>query len=422
MKKSVKLAVLLIVSVMILSVLPLSARAETYTITYDFNYDNKGTYKTDTVDSANATIIDDILNREGVIFDYVFSGWSTNSSAKPDSPGVLRPGDTINNLTGDMTLYAVWGENKWGTTLTAAGNGEKFTYDGDLHQIRGITDKPDPDRTSVKGENYSTGYFYQPLWYSLNVWRYTNFANIHAEGTDVGSYTTPLQSEVYAEIWVPGPWDNEWVLVEDTYTAVNPATMTIVAREVTIKIPDQSKKYDESGVTPDGELVNLATPTNKDPETASINAPTYTEAGVYPLADEADAISVKWDGTAKAKNYTVKKDLGTLTIYYEITFDANGGEDAPETLQVAATSTTMPSEKPTRSGYKFLGWAEDPDATTAKYKAGARTTLDNNLDLYAVWELDNPETDTNSNMSLLVMTVIFMVYVIEAVIYRRKRI
>ncbi|MCR4894844.1 MAG: InlB B-repeat-containing protein, partial [Eubacteriales bacterium] len=205
-------------------------------------------------------------------------------------------------------------------------------------------------------------------------------------------------------------------------TAVNPATMTIVAREVTIKIPDQSKKYDESGVTPDGELVNLATPTNKDPETASINAPTYTEAGVYPLTDEADAISVKWDGTAKAENYTVKKDLGTLTIYYEITFDANGGEDAPETLQVAATSTTMPSEKPTRSGYKFLGWAEDPDATTAKYKAGARTTLDNNLDLYAVWELDNPETDTNSNMSLLVMTVIFMVYVIEAVIYRRKRI
>ena len=46
---------------------------------------------------------------------------------------------------------------------------------------------------------------------------------------------------------------------------------------------------------------------------------------------------------------------------------------------------TIPSTKPTRSGYTFKGWADSSTASSPNYTAGQQIELDSNKTLYAVW-------------------------------------
>lgn len=75
---------------------------------------------------------------------------------------------------------------------------------------------------------------------------------------------------------------------------------------------------------------------------------------------------------------------------YTVTYDANGGKNAPR-AQTGTTGTcvTISSDKPTLTGNKFLGWstikdAKEPDGA---YAAGANYCGNNgNITLYAVWQ------------------------------------
>ena len=75
---------------------------------------------------------------------------------------------------------------------------------------------------------------------------------------------------------------------------------------------------------------------------------------------------------------------------YTVTFDANGGSGGPGTAtKTYGTAMTIPSTKPTKTNYNFLGWAESKTATKAQYLAGGSYTkaITANTTLYAVWEL-----------------------------------
>ena len=107
-------------------------------------------------------------------------------------------------------------------------------------------------------------------------------------------------------------------------------------------------------------------------------------------------------------NYTktpIPFNEGRINFVYKITgdntyilnYDANGGEDAPESkTQVknssASATFTISSEKPFRNGYNFLGWADSANGpVNEKYKAGNSLTLTYTSDvtektIYAVWE------------------------------------
>lgn len=71
---------------------------------------------------------------------------------------------------------------------------------------------------------------------------------------------------------------------------------------------------------------------------------------------------------------------------YTVTFNANGGNNAPspQTFQVGS-SVTLSDVTPTRAGYRFLGWSEDPNAAAASYAPGTTQTFNDNVTLYAVW-------------------------------------
>lgn len=74
---------------------------------------------------------------------------------------------------------------------------------------------------------------------------------------------------------------------------------------------------------------------------------------------------------------------------YSITYNANGGSNAPATqYYYYGNNTNLSSKIPTRKGYKFLGWSLSSSASSPSYFAGQSWsgTNANNYVLYAVWE------------------------------------
>lgn len=71
---------------------------------------------------------------------------------------------------------------------------------------------------------------------------------------------------------------------------------------------------------------------------------------------------------------------------YTVSYDANGGENAPEGhVKQKGLMNVLSTSVPVREGYKFLGWATSPDETAPDYKAGGIYTEDASVTLYAVW-------------------------------------
>ena len=70
---------------------------------------------------------------------------------------------------------------------------------------------------------------------------------------------------------------------------------------------------------------------------------------------------------------------------FSVTYNANGGDGAPQAEENLAGEYTISSEVPTRAGYGFEGWSIDPKAATATYHAGDVIMVSENLVLYAVW-------------------------------------
>lgn len=85
---------------------------------------------------------------------------------------------------------------------------------------------------------------------------------------------------------------------------------------------------------------------------------------------------------------------GNITLYavwqadmYTVTYNANGGADAPATQsKTYGVALTLSTARPTRPNYTFKGWATTANATAATYQPGASYTANANLTLYAVWE------------------------------------
>ncbi len=108
------------------------------------------------------------------------------------------------------------------------------------------------------------------------------------------------------------------------------------------------------------------------------------------------------DGDAAYANKQMVSNLtatanGTVNLYavwtanpYTVTFNANGGTGAAMASQgfTYGTEQNLPNGSYTRTGYTFLGWSTDPNATSADYADGASVSnlaTGGTLALYAVW-------------------------------------
>jgi uncharacterized repeat protein (TIGR02543 family) len=126
-----------------------------------------------------------------------------------------------------------------------------------------------------------------------------------------------------------------------------------------------------------------------------------------------------WSGSNLSSSYVGKK--GTFRIwadncdgknwlchfvpYYDITYmnaDNSTAFETSGTVSIEATdkSMTIISTNPEKTGYRFVGWSETANATTATYTAGASITLTKNHVLYPVYVQQVTLTyDTNGGTS-----------------------
>lgn len=73
---------------------------------------------------------------------------------------------------------------------------------------------------------------------------------------------------------------------------------------------------------------------------------------------------------------------------YTISFNANGGSDAPgNQTKTYGQTLTLSSTRPTRTNYNFIGWGTSSGSTTAEYQPGGSYTSNGDATLYAIWEL-----------------------------------
>lgn len=71
-------------------------------------------------------------------------------------------------------------------------------------------------------------------------------------------------------------------------------------------------------------------------------------------------------------------EITTSERDYLLSYDANGGTGAPNTqtaVGVSSATLTVSETVPTRIGYRFLGWATSPSATTAEYQPNGSITI-----------------------------------------------
>ena len=72
-----------------------------------------------------------------------------------------------------------------------------------------------------------------------------------------------------------------------------------------------------------------------------------------------------------------------------LSYDANGGKNAPEVLECKTdTDITLSSKTPIRPGYIFKGWSERKDGEV-KYQPSQTIKISTSTTLYAVWEEKN---------------------------------
>ncbi len=183
----------------------------------------------------------------------------------------------ITDKLGTLTVSKVMGD----VYVTITGNNSTATYDAEKHTVSGWT------MTETTNDAFLKEYI-------------TIFGNAHAEGTDAGTHLMNLSVNQFSNNRTD-LFENVVFIVEDGYVKINPA-------ELTIKAASKSKTFDGKPLTPvgtvSGWIKNELAPVSFLGE--------ITNAGTSPIT-----YLVSWDdalSTAKESNYSVKSELGNLTI------------------------------------------------------------------------------------------------------------
>lgn len=98
----------------------------------------------------------------------------------------------------------------------------------------------------------------------------------------------------------------------------------------------------------------------------------------------------QWDAIHKdgldGANKTFR-DAALHILRHTVTYDAKGGQNAPEPqIKNVDEPLILSSKIPVREGYTFFGWSTDADADIADYQPGDKFERDKDTTLYAVWK------------------------------------
>ena len=306
---------------------------KTSTITYNANGGTGAPATQTKYYGYNINLSNEVPTRDG----YTFAGWGTYSG---DTTADYLPGALITG-NGYLTLYAVWNQNAYTVSYNANGGSgapaSQTKYHGTALTLRSTV----PTRSGYKFLGWSTSSTATSPTYTAG-----------------GSYTANANATLYA-VWEKNPTQYT-VSYNANGGSGAPASQT---KSENVAITLSSTKPTRSGYT----FLGWST-------SSTATAPTYYPGSSY-TANASVTLYAVWE---------------KLPETYTIKYNANGGTGAPATqTKTEDVNITLSSTKPTRSGYKFLGWSTSSTATSATYQPGATYSTNASVTLYAVWRKDN---------------------------------
>ena len=197
-----------------------------------------------------------------------------------------------------------------------------------------------------------------------------------------------------------------------TSNQINISYTTTGKVKVTARTVDKSNNYSES--TKDFTINKYTITFNKGTadkiggEASNIIKSCYAISGqscsiTSPTIEKTGYTIIGWNtnknATTSTWNINTSKSISSSATYYPIlkvniytiTYKANGGSGGPssQSYKYAPNGNIyLSSDRPSKTGYTFMGWSESPSATSASYSPGQwwGTHNANNYTLYAVWE------------------------------------
>ena len=203
---------------------------------------------------------------------------------------------------------------------------------------------------------------------------------------------------------------NTWY--QSSSNQINISYTTTGKVKVTARTVDKSNNYNES--TKDFTINKYTITFIKEPadkiggEVSNITKSCYAISGqncsiTSPDIEKKGYAIIGWNtnknATTSIWNINTSKSISSSATYYPIlkvniytiTYNANGGSGGPssQSYKYAPNGNIyLSSDRPSKTGYTFMGWSESPSATSASYSPGQwwGTHNANNYTLYAVWE------------------------------------
>ena len=373
-------------------------QANTYKITLDVNTGNALNPNVYNV-QYDSTITIPVATKEG----YTFMGWYYGDSSTPETYG----GRYTMHYAQDIILVAKWTINKYKLILDPAGDSkDPATVEGPLqfeenygtliplkepkrnhYEFKGWSDG---SRIYNAGENYRIGAKDVTLVAQWAKVRYTLTFNPNGGAVDPKSYTEDYmtmrgdfpypQREGYTfQGWYDNA-DGGNRITSYTFTA----NKTIYAHW---KINQYTITYDANGGTINNQ--------SQISETYNYGTAIYT-TGKVPFKENWKFLG--WYDNPSGGNKITQFVLKTNTTLYahweheQITISFN--KNAPGSVSnMPGNRTIYKGESfkvgtPSRTDYKFLGWATEPNGSV-KYQGDTTYTFKENQTLYAIWELQN---------------------------------
>lgn len=384
--------------------------AQTYTVSYNANGGSNAPASQTKVHGVTLTLSSSVPYR----FNYEFVGWSTSSSA------TVATYNAGGSYTGNasVTLYAVWTYKPATYTVSYDANGGTGAP-GRQTKTYGVTltlTTIQPTRRNYlflgwsKDRNATLASYFAGGSYTDNadatlyaVWRYDPETYTIRYDANGGTGAPANQSKTYG---VPvtlsavkptraGYEFLGWATLRNATTSeyapgeryTDEASVTFYA--VWHYIPKTYEvKYDANG---GGNTPASQTKTEDVTLILTSTIPTrygYTFKG---WATTSTATSATYQAGG---SYTANESVTLYAVWeintYTVSFDANGGTDAPNSQKKThGQDLILTVAISTRPNHVFLGWATDSTSKSVAYAPGATYTAEEDVTLYAVWQERN---------------------------------
>ena len=366
--------------------------------------------------TANATLYAHWKAKPSVTIPSISkTGYTCSWNTSADGKGTTYNGGDVTDKLNTQTLYAVCAANTYTVTYNSNGGSGTMTNDTATYNSNYITKKNTFIKTGYtfngwneKADGTGTvwGLTTSGVYESGKSWKWTYTKNITLYAQWKANTNTKYVVKHYKQKLdgtYPSEADDTDELIGTTDSNVSPAvksyagftspsvqTVTIAADGSTVVIYKYTRnKYtytlesatgvSTTGSTASGSYYYGSTITLKASASAGYTFNGWTSSNTNLVANQTNASATF---TMPAGNITMTPSVNLAS--YTVTYDAttNGGSTAKQTISTKYKSLVDLTKKAEKTGYEFVGWNTNKDATSAlsSYEMPA-----NDVTLYAIY-------------------------------------